>query len=126
MPRPIKMTRITVTRYDWEILDLGREERLGFDLVYRPGSRLKAPGSILTIETDAGVKGEVPGGIDARAAQYLLGRNPLERDKIWHDLKRSQRGRSNGPAGGRRRRAVGHRRQAVRARRSTSCWAGGG
>ena len=75
------------------------EERLGFDLVYRPGSRLKAPGSILTIETDAGVKGEVPGGIDARAAQYLLGRNPLERDKIWHDLKRSQRGRSNGPPG---------------------------
>jgi hypothetical protein len=99
MPRPIKMTRITVTRYDWEILDLGREERLGFDLVYRPGSRLKAPGSILTIETDAGVKGEVPGGIDAGAAQYLLGRNPLERDKIWHDLKRSQRGRANGPPG---------------------------
>ena len=99
MPRPIKMTRITVTRYDWEVQDLGREERLGFDLVYRPGSRLKAPGSILTIETDAGVKGEVPGAIDARAAQYLLGRNPLERDKIWHDLKRSQRGRANGPPG---------------------------
>ena len=99
MPRPIKMTRITVTQYDWEVQDLGQEERLGFDLVYRPGSRLKAPGSILTIETDAGVKGEVPGGIDARAAQYLLGRNPLERDRIWHDLKRSQRGRSNGPPG---------------------------
>jgi len=93
MPRPIKITRVTVTRYDWGIQDLGREERLGFDLVYRPGNRLQAPGSILTVETDAGVKGEVPGGIDARAAQYLLGRNPLERDKIWHDLKRSERGR---------------------------------
>ena len=41
----------------------------------------------------------MPGGIDARAAQYLLGRNPLERDMIWHDLKRSQRGRANGPPG---------------------------
>ncbi|MGH2350924.1 MAG: enolase C-terminal domain-like protein [Chloroflexota bacterium] len=99
MPRPIKITRITVTQYDWEIQDLGREERLGFDAVYQPGSRFPAGGSILTIETDAGVKGEAPGGIDARAAAYLLGRNPLERDVIWHDLKRSQRGRGNAPPG---------------------------
>jgi len=99
MPRPMKITRIVVTHYDWEIQDLGQEEKLGFDAVYRPGARFPAGGSILTVETDAGVKGEVPGAIDARAAQYLLGRNPLERDVIWHDLKRSQRGRLNSPPG---------------------------
>ena len=99
MPRPMKITRITVTRFAFEIEDLGREEQLGFDLVYRPGSRIDQGGSILRIETDAGVTGEVPGGIDARDAHYLLGRNPLERDVIWHDLKRSQRGRMNAPNG---------------------------
>ncbi|HEX2035414.1 MAG TPA: enolase C-terminal domain-like protein [Chloroflexota bacterium] len=99
MPRSIKITRITVTHYAWEIQDMGLEEQLGFDTVYRPGVRLPAGGSILTVETDAGVKGEVPGGIDARSAQYLLGRNPLEREIIWHDLKRSQRGRMNCPPG---------------------------
>ena len=99
MPRSITITRITVTHYTWEIPDLGQEERLGFDAVYRPGARFPAGGSVLAIETDAGVKGEIPGGIDARAAQYLLGRNPLERDIIWHDLKRAERGRTNAPPG---------------------------
>lgn len=99
MPRAIKITRITVTHYNWEIQDLGHEERLGFDAVYQPGSRFPAGGGILRLETDAGVTGEVPGEIDARTARYLLGRNPLERDIIWHDLKRSQRGRGNAPPG---------------------------
>ena len=125
MPRPIKMTRITVTRYDWEVLDLGREERLGFDEVYRPGNRQKAPGSILTIETDAGVKGEAPGDADARTAQYLLGRNPLERDKIWHDLKRSQRGARTARRGTSTSRC-GTSPAGCTRRRSTSCWGGGG
>jgi L-alanine-DL-glutamate epimerase-like enolase superfamily enzyme len=99
MPRAMKITRIRVTHYQWEIEDLGPEAALGFDQVYQPGARTAAGGSVLTIETDAGVSGEVPGGIDERSARYLLGRNPLERDVIWHDLKRSQRGRANAPPG---------------------------
>ena len=99
MPRPIKITRLRITHFHWEIPDLGKEEQLGFDAVYQPGSRFPAGGSILTIETDAGVSAEVPGGVDERTAQYLIGRNPLERDVIWHDLKRSQRGRINSPPG---------------------------
>jgi L-alanine-DL-glutamate epimerase-like enolase superfamily enzyme len=99
MPRPLKITRITVTRFEWEIQDLGKEEQLGFDAVYRSGARSPSGGSILTVETDAGVRGEVPGGIDARSAEYLIGRNPLQRDVIWHDLKRSQRGQLNSPPG---------------------------
>lgn len=99
MPRALKITRITVTNFSHEVQDLGQEERLGFDLVYQPGNHLKQGGSILRIETDAGVAGEAPGGIEGRHAHYLLGRDPLERDAIWHDLKRSQRGRLNAPPG---------------------------
>jgi L-alanine-DL-glutamate epimerase-like enolase superfamily enzyme len=99
MSRDIRITRIKVTQFAHEVRDLGLEERLGFDLVYRPGTSMRQAGSILTIETSAGVKGEVPGGCDPRTARYLLGRNPLQRDVIWHDLKRSERGRTNGPPG---------------------------
>jgi L-alanine-DL-glutamate epimerase-like enolase superfamily enzyme len=97
--RAISITRIRVTHFAYEVRDLGYEERLGFDLVYQPGTVLPQSGSILSVETDAGVTGQVPGDCDARAARYLLRRNPLQRDAIWHDLKRSQRGRLNAPPG---------------------------
>ena len=51
------------------------------------------------METDAGVRAELPGTVDAATAEYLLGQNALERDTIWHDLKRMLRGRGNAPPG---------------------------
>lgn len=99
MPRNLRITRIVVTHFSFVVNDLGPEEHLGFDKVYRPGYRLDRDGSILSIETDAGITGEVPGSIDRRDALYMLGRNPLERDTIWHDLKRAQRGWMNAPNG---------------------------
>ncbi|HET7771937.1 MAG TPA: hypothetical protein VFN74_24400 [Chloroflexota bacterium] len=62
MPRAIKITRISVTHFEWHIPDLGKEEKLGFDAVYQPGSRFSAGGAILTVETDAGVKGRCRAG----------------------------------------------------------------
>jgi L-alanine-DL-glutamate epimerase-like enolase superfamily enzyme len=99
MAQNIKITRIVVTRFDYELEDLALEETLGFDTVYKKGGRLASGGAILTIETSAGVKGSVPGGIDGRTAQYLLGRNPLDREIIWHDLKRARRGQDGTPPG---------------------------
>ncbi len=99
MARSIKITRLKVTHYDYALADMGLEEKLGFDAVYRPGSRLPWGGSILTVETDAGVSGEVPGNVDARTARYLLGRSPLDREAIWHDLKRSRRSQDGTPPG---------------------------
>ena len=64
MPRNLRITRIVVTHFSFVVNDLGPEEHLGFDQVYRPGYRLDQDGSILTIETDAGITGEVPGSID--------------------------------------------------------------
>lgn len=99
MPREIKITRIVVTQFSYEIADMRLEETLGFDTVYSPGHSLPGTGSILSIETDAGVRGETPGGMDPRTARYLLGRNPLQRDIIWHDLKRARRGPDGTPPG---------------------------
>ena len=100
MSSAVKITRITVTHFQHEITNLGMEAQFGFDMVYEEGSRLPSGGSILTIETDAGVRGEVPGGgLQPRVVQYLLGRNALEREAIWHDLKRVHRGAGGTPPG---------------------------
>ena len=99
MTRDLKITRITVTTYRHEIIDMAMEEKLGFDVVYQPGSRLPTTGSILTIETSAGISGQTPGSIDERAARYLLGRNPMQREIIWHDLKRARRSADGTPPG---------------------------
>ncbi len=51
----------------------------------------------MTIETEAGITGEYAGGVGvsyaqvAMVAQYLIGKNALEREKIWNDLKRALR-----------------------------------
>jgi L-alanine-DL-glutamate epimerase-like enolase superfamily enzyme len=87
----LRITRLTVTHYATELADLSLEKHLGFDSVYTPGGSLKSSGSILTIETNVGVTGETPGSVDARTAGYLLGRDPLQREIIWHDLKRAHR-----------------------------------
>jgi L-alanine-DL-glutamate epimerase-like enolase superfamily enzyme len=82
------------------------EETLRLDMVYQPGGQVSSGGrlspggdSILTIETATGVRGVTPGSVDAATARYLLGRDALERDAIWHDLKRFERGRRNAPPG---------------------------
>ena len=99
MARDIEITRITSTSFAYEIADMELEEQLGFDTVYRKGGRLTLGGGLLTIETSVGISGIASGGIDSRPAQYLLGRNPLDREIIWHDLKRSRRGQDGTPPG---------------------------
>ena len=95
----LKITRIVVTHFAFEVADLDLEHTLGFDMVYKKGSRLDTGSSVLRIETNDGVAGETIGGVDARSARYLLGRNPLDREIIWHDLKRSRRGSDGTPPG---------------------------
>lgn len=99
MTRNIKITRVTVTSYRHEIIDMALEEKLGFDVVYQPGSRLPIDGSILTLDTNVGISGQTPGTIDARSARYLLGRNPMQREILWHDLKRARRSVDGTPPG---------------------------
>ena len=105
MPRFVKITRIVVTHFDYRIPGRGMAGRARLDMLYQPGSTVSSGGRgaagdhILTVETDAGVRAELPGAVDAATAEYLLDRNALERDTIWHDLKRMLRGRGNAPPG---------------------------
>jgi L-alanine-DL-glutamate epimerase-like enolase superfamily enzyme len=97
MSRPLRINRIAVHRYGYEVANLAHDEHNGFNQVYRAGSCLKQTGYVLTIGTDAGLVGEYVGGNAASyaqvsmLAQYLLGRNPLERELIYNDLKRGLR-----------------------------------
>ncbi len=96
MTPPMKITRITVFQYAWEQHDLGTDYN-GFNQVYSPGARRTARGYVLTIETDAGLTGEFAGGDAAAYAQvgqvarYLLGKNPLQRELLYNDMKRALR-----------------------------------
>jgi L-alanine-DL-glutamate epimerase-like enolase superfamily enzyme len=92
----MRITRLEVHRFTWQTRDLGLDAG-GFNLVYAPGENLAQTGYVLTIGTDAGIVGEYAGGNAASyaqvgmVAQYLLGKNPLERERIYNDLKRGLR-----------------------------------
>jgi L-alanine-DL-glutamate epimerase-like enolase superfamily enzyme len=96
MARHPRITRLTVHQYRWQLDDMGTDYN-GFNTVYQPGGRLQPTGYVFTIETDAGVTGEYAGGNAVSYAQvgmvahYLLGKNPLERERIYDDLKRALR-----------------------------------
>jgi L-alanine-DL-glutamate epimerase-like enolase superfamily enzyme len=96
MARDITIKRITVHQYSWEMQDLGVDYN-GFNTVYEPGARRTARGHVLTIETDAGITGEFAGGgADSYGqvgamARYLLGKNPLQRELLYNDMKRAMR-----------------------------------
>jgi L-alanine-DL-glutamate epimerase-like enolase superfamily enzyme len=99
MGKKLKITRIRVTSFKYDLPDLALDPRYGWDTLYTPGGTFSTGGSILTVETDAGVAGETPGAIDERTARYLLGRDPMQREEIWHDLKRQRRHPDSTPPG---------------------------
>ena len=96
MARSPRITRVEVHEYAYEVADLGVDYN-GFNSVYEAGARATMTGHIITIATDVGVTGEYAGGMATgygqvpKAAKYLLGRNPLQRELIYNDLKRALR-----------------------------------
>ncbi|HEX5503549.1 MAG TPA: enolase C-terminal domain-like protein [Thermomicrobiales bacterium] len=96
MARQPRITRLTVHEYAYPLDDMGYDYN-GFNLVYQPGNHLDLRGYVFTVETDAGVTGEYAGGNAVSYAQvgmvahYLLGKNPLERERIYNDVKRALR-----------------------------------
>jgi L-alanine-DL-glutamate epimerase-like enolase superfamily enzyme len=98
MRNPLSITRIDVTEFQWETPNLSPDDYYnGFNTVYKEGATLKQTGRILQIHTDAGVTGEFVGGTQSDYAQmamfthYLIGRNPLQRELIYNDVKRALR-----------------------------------
>ncbi len=92
----LTISSISLSKYQVVKRNLGTDYN-GFNLVYEPGAILETSGYVLTIETQGGVRGEFVGGQDAdyvqlpKLAQYLLGRNALERERFYSDITRALR-----------------------------------
>ncbi|MFH1085357.1 MAG: enolase C-terminal domain-like protein [Chloroflexota bacterium] len=93
--KPI-ITSVEVHEFYYETTNLGTDYN-GFNSVYEPGARGRATSYAVRIDTDAGVAGEFVGGGPSEAgeirmyARYLIGKNALEREKIYNDVKRALR-----------------------------------
>ncbi len=65
MRPPLRITRVSVTAYGWEVPGLGVDYN-GFNQVWEAGARRTHVGHVLRIDTDAGITGEYVGGMTAR------------------------------------------------------------
>lgn len=90
------ITRIESVEFGYPLQDVGTDEA-GFNLVYDPGCVTERKLFALRVCTDVGVTGEYVGGNSPGAAQwnsfaqYLVGKNPLARERHWSELKRAFR-----------------------------------
>ncbi|QLG61785.1 enolase C-terminal domain-like protein [Halorarum salinum] len=90
------ITRIETTEFAYPLENVTRNPH-GFDFVYEPGRTRERITYGIRIHTDEGVTGEYVGGNPPGFAQvnmiadYLVGRNPLRREKHWSELKRALR-----------------------------------
>lgn len=93
---PPVITRIESREFRYPLKDIGTDLN-GFNLVYEPGETTWRKLFGIKIYTDEGVTGEYVGGNSPGAAQinmfadYLIGKNPLEREKHWSEIKRALR-----------------------------------
>ena len=98
MGNQIKISGVDVHQFQWRTPNIGNDnEYNGFNAVYQPGEGVLRTGYVLQIHTDAGITGEFVGGTTSDYAQmemfvgYLIGRNPLERELFYNDVKRALR-----------------------------------
>ncbi len=92
--KPI-ITGITVTEFEYTLDEMGTDYN-GFNLVYVPGNTLAARSAVLQIQTNLGITGEYVTGMTQLLtlpmfADYLIGKNALERERIYQDVKRRLR-----------------------------------
>ena len=92
----MKITKIEVVKYQDTLKNVGKDYNT-FNMVYEPNGKLTTEDSILLIHTSEGITGEYV-GIRGPAlaevevvADYLIGKNPLEREEIYNDTKRALR-----------------------------------
>ena len=90
------ITRIESREFRYPLEDVGTDAN-GFNLVYEPGETTWRKLFGINIHTDVGVTGEYVGGTSPGAAQinmfaeYLVGKNPFERERHWSEIKRALR-----------------------------------
>jgi L-alanine-DL-glutamate epimerase-like enolase superfamily enzyme len=93
----MRIEEIEIHEFTYRLEDVGADRGRQ---VYQPGSVVEPPGFVLTIRTNDGLEGHYRGfmfvkpmlaQIEMAAAEFLLGRDPLEREAIWQDLWRAFR-----------------------------------
>ena len=93
----MEISEVVVDEFEYRLEDVGTHRGRQ---TYQPGSTVEPPGFVLTIRTDTGVEGHYRGfmfvppmvaQVKMAAAEFLLGRDPLEREAIWDDLWRAFR-----------------------------------
>jgi len=90
------ITRIESVEFEYPLEDIGTDEA-GFNLIYEPGATTKRKLFGIQIHTDIDITGEYVGGNSPAAAQwnmfadYLIGKNPLDRERLWSEIKRGLR-----------------------------------
>ena len=93
---PPTITAIENVEFGYPLADVGTGAN-GFDPMYDPGNTMERKLFGLRIHTDAGITGEYVGGNSPAAAQidtfaeYLLGKNPLKRERHWSEIDRGLR-----------------------------------
>lgn len=90
-----RITGIEVIEYDYTLRELGTDYN-GFNLVHVPGSTLRRRNTLVLVHTDLDITGHcLTGQVDVSTlpmfADYLIGKNPLERERIYQDVKRALR-----------------------------------
>ena len=94
MPRNLVIDRIEVFSYTWTLKDVTSD---GFNSIYQPGARQQVVDHVVRVETNQGVHGEYMGAsaYDVRQlpafVHMLIGRNPLDRERLYNDIKRGLR-----------------------------------
>jgi L-alanine-DL-glutamate epimerase-like enolase superfamily enzyme len=88
--------RIESVEFEYPLEDIGTDEA-GFNLIYEPGATTKRKLFGIQIHTDDDITGEYVGGNSPAAAQwnmfadYLIGKNPLDRERHWSEIRRGLR-----------------------------------
>lgn len=86
------ITGIELHRYEYEIADIAHDATA--NAIYSPGARSTGGGHVLRITAESGVAGEWAGGSAAEystlptLANYLLGKDALDRERIYSDTRR--------------------------------------
>ncbi|MFH1140116.1 MAG: hypothetical protein V1724_00255, partial [Chloroflexota bacterium] len=94
--KPPKITGIQVDEFSYTLNNMATDYN-GFNLVYEPGGKATASGYAIRITTDIGITGECIGWGNVEPvpirmfAHYLMGKNALERERIYSDVKRALR-----------------------------------
>lgn len=97
MAKDIRITKIEAWEFEYDLVDRGPDYN-GFFLIWQPGGKMKRRAGAIRISTNAGVVGEYVGGSVAQLgtfAGYLIGKNALDREILFNDIKRTLRFTNN-------------------------------